>query len=189
MLRNRRQSLSRECGDETAVEQRGKIHKRAMKFKMVGHTFYILVLRLSSLQSPYPEVKGVPLKESSHRLNQLAEVKTSLQFELSGQCAHNDSTPSIENQSSVDLSASCTKLEKSSIVKPTVEYVVPDTPKTMSSGRETNLELFPPPHCEGGPSAEPTLKPSSVQQLERHMTPKYPRSNEIFLLMCNCTYS
>ncbi len=146
------------------------------------------MLRLSSLQSPYPEVKGVPLKESSHRLNQLAEVKTSLQFELSGQCAHNDSTPSIENQSSVDLSASCTKLEKSSIVKPTVEYVVPDTPKTMSSGRETNLKLFPPPH-EGGPSAEPTLKPSSVQQLERHMTPKYPRGNEIFLLMSNCTYS
>ncbi len=125
-------------------------------------------------------MKGVPLKESSHRLNQLAEVKTSLQFELSAQCSHNVSAPSIENRSGVDLSASRTKLDKLSIVKPTVEYVVPDTPKTMPSDRETKLGLFPPPHCEGGPSAEPTLKPSSVQHLERHMTPQYPRGERNF---------
>ncbi len=55
------------------------------------------------------------------------------------------------------------------IVKPRVEYVIPDVPNTVDSERsDVKLKSFPPHR----PSAESTLKPSSVHQLERHVTSK-----------------
>ena len=157
----------------------------------------------------------MPLKESN-RLNQLTEAKASLQFEdpdpqLELGRAVTANTPvthcqrTTQSKVSLDLesdlatkpcprgntglSCDCSNSEPevSTVVKPTVEYVVPDIGAVMSSEKEIKLGSFPPEEqqIEGksaesvkdGPSMEPTIRPSSVAKLERHMTPRVPRRN------------
>lgn len=183
-------------------------------------------------------MRGVPLKESSERLNRLSEIKESLQFtdvdspiemgtsasltntpiphplrqvqaHITSDSSSNPQSSNAEcNQTEYSLSNSLSPKVKGEIQEaavdsklicdlqnpririPPSEYVVPSTVSSTCSSKEVNLSSFPPSlqqdgQYEGdrkidepanfGVRVEPTIKPSTVLELERQLTPKVAR--------------